>query len=128
MARQELVDRSREGVRHMVGKRHGAGFDLDQFAAGDAGGDAGRVRMGVRVGHRRDHQGRTAYQRQARFHHVAADDAMAFGGARPRLQCIDDEALEKIAEFIKPGSSVIITDNGISHETGKGTDYVILTH
>ena len=41
---------------------------------------------------------------------------------------IPDEALEKIAEFIKPGSSVIITDNGISHETGKGTDYVILTH
>ena len=68
-------------------------------------------------------------------------------GSRTRLQCslslrlrhrprrkrwsvlkISDEALEKIAEFIKPGSSVIITDNGISHETGKGTDYVILTH
>lgn len=40
---------------------------------------------------------------------------------------IPEDAQEKIAEFIKPGSSIIITDNGISHETGKGTDYVILT-
>ena len=101
-ARQELVDRSREGVRHMVGKRHRARFDLDQFAAGDAGGDGRRVWMGMRVGHRSDHQGRAVHQRQARLHHVAADDAMALGGTWSRLQCIDDEAFKKIARL--PGS------------------------
>ncbi len=96
-ARQELVDRSCEGVRHMVGKRHRTGFDLDQFAAGDGGSDAGRMRMGMRVGHRRDHQGRTAHPRQTRFHYIAADNTMAFGSARSGLQGIDNEAFQKIA-------------------------------
>ncbi len=70
-ARQELVDRSGKGVRHMVGKRHGAGFDLDQFAAGDAGGDGGRMRMGVRIGHGRDQNRREmllAEQRHSKVH------------------------------------------------------------
>ncbi len=34
---------------------------------------------------------------------------------------------QKIAELIKPGSSLIVSDRGPSIETGKGTDYVILT-
>lgn len=33
----------------------------------------------------------------------------------------------RIAEFIKPGSSLIVSDNAASHETGRGTDFVILT-
>ena len=34
---------------------------------------------------------------------------------------------ERIAEFIKPGSTLIVSDHGPSHETGRGTDFVILT-
>ena len=49
-------------------------------AAVDAVTNEDIMRMGVRIGHGRDHQGRAAHQRQARFHHVAADDAVAFGG------------------------------------------------
>ena len=32
-----------------------------------------------------------------------------------------------ISELLTPGSSMVVTDNGISHETGKGTDFIILT-
>lgn len=34
---------------------------------------------------------------------------------------------QRIAEFIKPGSSLIVSDHPLSHETGHGTDFVVLT-
>lgn len=34
---------------------------------------------------------------------------------------------ERVEELMKVGSSVIVSDRGPSHETGKGTDFVILT-
>ena len=40
---------------------------------------------------------------------------------------IPQEAIDRISELMKPGSSLIVSDNPISHETGKGTDFVILT-
>lgn len=40
---------------------------------------------------------------------------------------IPEAARERIAELIKPGSSLMISDYGISHETGKYTDYILLT-
>lgn len=40
---------------------------------------------------------------------------------------IPPEAMERIAEHVKPGSSLIIADDGPSRETGKGTDFVMLT-
>jgi peptidoglycan hydrolase-like protein with peptidoglycan-binding domain len=33
----------------------------------------------------------------------------------------------RISDILTPGSSVVITDKGISHETGRGTDFVVLT-
>ncbi|MEO0671388.1 MAG: L,D-transpeptidase family protein [Pseudomonadota bacterium] len=36
-------------------------------------------------------------------------------------------ARERVEELMKVGSSVIVSDRGPSHETGKGTDFVILT-
>jgi L,D-transpeptidase catalytic domain len=39
---------------------------------------------------------------------------------------IPREAIERIAEVVSPGSSLIISDEGIHKETGKGTDFVIL--
>lgn len=38
-----------------------------------------------------------------------------------------ETAMQKISEKVWTGASLIISDYGISHETGKGTDFVILT-
>jgi hypothetical protein len=37
------------------------------------------------------------------------------------------EALERITEYLQVGSSLIVSDHPISRETGKGTDFVVLT-
>ena len=37
------------------------------------------------------------------------------------------ETVERISELLTPGSSLIISDYGISHETGKDTDFIALT-
>jgi hypothetical protein len=39
---------------------------------------------------------------------------------------IPKEAMDRIAEVVSPGSSVIISDEPISKETGKGTDFIVL--
>ena len=38
-----------------------------------------------------------------------------------------DEVLQKISEKLWTGASLIISDHGVSTETGKGTDFVVLT-
>jgi lipoprotein-anchoring transpeptidase ErfK/SrfK len=38
---------------------------------------------------------------------------------------VPGEALDRIAELMKPGSSLIISDNGLSLETGKYTDFIV---
>jgi L,D-transpeptidase catalytic domain len=40
---------------------------------------------------------------------------------------IPDNVRQRIGEMLIPGSSLIVSDEGISNETGKGTDFVILT-
>lgn len=39
---------------------------------------------------------------------------------------IPDDALNRISELMTPGASLIVSDMGISHETNRGTDFVIL--
>ena len=39
---------------------------------------------------------------------------------------IPQEALERISDVVLPGSSLIISDEGASIETGKDTDFVVL--
>jgi hypothetical protein len=41
---------------------------------------------------------------------------------------IPQDVVDRISELLTPASSVIISDYGISHETGKGTDFIVLTH
>ena len=41
---------------------------------------------------------------------------------------IPQETVERISELLTPGSSLIISDNGFSHETGNDTDFIVLTH
>lgn len=41
---------------------------------------------------------------------------------------MDASVREQVEELMKPGSSVIITDHGISNETGQYTDFIVLTN
>ena len=40
---------------------------------------------------------------------------------------IPEEARERIEDMLKPGSSIIISDYGISHQTGPFSDFILLT-
>src|SRR5262245_21584921 len=40
---------------------------------------------------------------------------------------IPADALERISELMSPGASLIISDKGLGPETGKGTDFIVLT-
>jgi len=40
---------------------------------------------------------------------------------------IPEDSLKRINELMTPGASLIISDLGLSHETGKGTDFIVLT-
>lgn len=41
---------------------------------------------------------------------------------------IPQDTVERISELLTPASSLIISDNGFSHETGKGTDFIVVMH
>jgi hypothetical protein len=41
---------------------------------------------------------------------------------------ISQDVVERISNLLTPGSSLIISDDGISDETGKDTDFIVLTH
>ena len=47
------------------------------------------------------------------------------GAALDRI-AIPQDIIDRISEVISPGSSLIISDEGMSTETGKDTDFVIL--
>jgi hypothetical protein len=49
--------------------------------------------------------------------------------ARAALERIDmpPDVLERIAELLVPGSSLIVSDQGISKETGHDTDFIVET-
>ena len=41
---------------------------------------------------------------------------------------IPQDAMEQISQMIVPGSSLIISDQGLGDETGEGTDFVVVMH
>jgi len=41
---------------------------------------------------------------------------------------IPQDVVDRIAQLLTPGSSLIVSDHGISRETGKDTDFIVLTH
>jgi hypothetical protein len=41
---------------------------------------------------------------------------------------IPREAIEQISQLLTPGSSLTISDYGISHETGEDTDFIVVMH
>jgi hypothetical protein len=38
------------------------------------------------------------------------------------------EAVERIAELLIPGSSLIVSDEGLGPETGRYTEFIVLAH
>jgi hypothetical protein len=46
--------------------------------------------------------------------------------ALDRIQ-FPQEAVDRISELLIPGSSLVISDAGTSHETGRGTEFIVLT-
>ncbi len=50
--------------------------------------------------------------------------AQTADGALNRVKLPDDVRLA-IEDVMKPGSSLIISDNGLSNETGKFTDFIV---
>ncbi|MBR1070739.1 L,D-transpeptidase [Bradyrhizobium liaoningense] len=41
---------------------------------------------------------------------------------------IPRDSVERISKLLTPASSLIISDDGFSHETGKDTDFIVVTH
>ena len=37
------------------------------------------------------------------------------------------EAVDRISELLIPGSSLVISDEGLGRETGRGTEFIVLT-
>jgi hypothetical protein len=48
-------------------------------------------------------------------------------GALGRIT-IPQDTLDRISELMSPGASLVISDKGLGPETGKGTDFIVLTH
>jgi hypothetical protein len=48
--------------------------------------------------------------------------------SRCRLEAENLFLVERISELLTPGSSLIISDYGISDETDKDTDFIVVTH
>jgi hypothetical protein len=60
---------------------------------------------------------------------VSLNSPMAVEAARAALDSIriPADVAEQISELAKPGTSLIISEKALSHETGKGTEFVVLT-
>jgi lipoprotein-anchoring transpeptidase ErfK/SrfK len=52
-------------------------------------------------------------------------DAKAAKAALDRLS-LPQEAIDRISEVVSPGSALIVSDEALSKETGKGTDFVVV--
>jgi hypothetical protein len=55
----------------------------------------------------------------------ASTDVAVVKAALERI-AIPPETIDRISEVMSPGSSLIISDEGLSGETGKGTDFIVL--
>jgi hypothetical protein len=69
-------------------------------------------------------KGREAPLKQTALSVPSPDKANA---ALNRIE-IPQDTVERISELLTPASSLIISDNGFNHETGKDTDFIVLTH
>jgi hypothetical protein len=68
--------------------------------------------------------------RKSRLEREGIVEHRALPGAGEALNRINmpAEAVERISEMMSPGSSLIISDQPMSGETGRDTDFIVLTH
>jgi hypothetical protein len=57
---------------------------------------------------------------------VEAFDSQSAAQVLDRIQ-IPQEAKDRIGEILVPGSSLVVSDQGLGGETGQGTDFIVLT-
>jgi hypothetical protein len=55
-----------------------------------------------------------------------AKPASSAADALDRIK-LPQEAVDRISEILNPGSSLVISDNGLGGETGRATDFIVLT-
>jgi hypothetical protein len=60
---------------------------------------------------------------------AAAHDGKAPSTAAEALERINfpPEAVERISELLTPGSSLVVSDHGLGRETGRYTEFIVLT-
>ena len=58
--------------------------------------------------------------------HVQTKPASSAAEALDRVQ-FPQEAVDRISELLIPGSSLVISDTGLGHETGRATEFIVLT-
>jgi hypothetical protein len=97
----------------------------------DAGGAAMRWSVVTMPGDapvvaEREHGRRKAHAERDAPPPVSTASASA-GEALNRIT-VPPEAVERISELLTPGSSLIVSDQPMSDETGRDTDFIILTH
>jgi hypothetical protein len=47
-------------------------------------------------------------------------------GVLDRIE-LPQDAVERISQLMSPGSSLVVSDHGLGYETGKGTDFIVVT-
>jgi hypothetical protein len=75
---------------------------------------------------RRKGNKKAAHQDSERTLHVSASVRQAAASALDRVD-IPQDVFDRISGLLSPGASLIISDLPLSHETGKYTDFIILT-
>jgi hypothetical protein len=82
----------------------------------------------TRVAEHRVTESRDGSRRQ-RVDHVKPEIVAPMPSAGSALDRIvmSPELVDRISAMITPGSSLIVSDNGLSDETGEYTDFIVLT-
>jgi len=94
-------------------------FTALRYADDDSGLHWSALTMYAKPGVASDHRSRAA-AREPMMADIAAAEA-----ALGRIS-IQQDILDRINEFVSPGSSLIITDEAMSQETGRATDFIVL--
>jgi len=87
---------------------------------------AGKAAPGRKDGKKLSRAEQERQQANAAKINAAQRSTQSAAAALDRIQ-IPSDAAERISELLSPGASLIISDRGMSGETGEGTDFVVLT-
>jgi hypothetical protein len=52
---------------------------------------------------------------------------LATAGHRHPARRLPQEVVDRIGELLVPGSSLVVSDEGLGRETGRGTEFIVLT-